>query len=52
MFEEYLLKIKTQKNNTDINPRINKLYGIFEDNPVPEKKELRKIFHDKSNIGS
>jgi acetyl-CoA carboxylase alpha subunit len=49
MVEEYLLHLKKQNNDNKVNPRIEKLYGIFEDHPIPDKKELRKMFHDKNN---
>jgi len=49
MVEEYLLQLKKHNNDNSINPRIENLYGIFEDQPIPDKKELRKMFYDKSN---
>lgn len=52
MVEEYLLELKKQNNKNNINPRVNSLYGIFENKPIPDKKELRKMFHDKSNYRS
>jgi (p)ppGpp synthase/HD superfamily hydrolase len=52
MVEEYLLQLKKQNNDYNVNPRIKNLYGIFEDQPIPDKKELRKMFHDKSNYRS
>ncbi len=52
MVEEYLLQLKKHNNDKNVNPRIENLYGIFEDQPIPDKKELRKMFHDKSNYRS
>jgi len=52
MVEEYLLELKKQNNKNNINPRVEGLYGIFEDKPIPGKKELRKMFHDKSDYRS
>jgi len=28
-----------------MNPRIENLYGIFESEPIPDKKEIRKALH-------
>ncbi|TDX42355.1 DUF6364 family protein [Orenia marismortui] len=47
--EEYLSQLKKQKDKKEFNPRLENLYGIFEDEPIPDKKELRRIFHDKSH---
>ncbi len=52
MVEEYLLRLKKHNDEDSVNPRIENLYGIFEDQPIPDKKELRKIFYDKSNYRS
>ncbi|ACL70121.1 DUF6364 family protein [Halothermothrix orenii] len=49
--EEYLNELKKQENNPDKNnfkPKINKLYGAFESQPIPDKKELRRNFHEKN----
>lgn len=47
--EEYFLQLKTQENKNKVHPRIENLYGIFEDQPIPDKKELRKMFYEKGN---
>ncbi|AZO94907.1 DUF6364 family protein [Halocella sp. SP3-1] len=52
MVEEYFLELKNQNNKNNMNPRVENLYGIFENQPIPDKKELRKMFHDKSNYRS
>ncbi len=52
MVEEYLLQLKNHNNDKNINPRIENLYGIFKDQPIPDKKDLRMMFHDKSNYRS
>ncbi len=44
----YLGALKNVKENQEeLNPRTKELYGIFAKNPLPEKKELRKQFHEK-----
>ena len=32
----------------ELSPLTKKFYGIFKDIPAPSKKELRKMFHEKS----
>ncbi|MDI3548601.1 MAG: hypothetical protein PWR10_2253 [Halanaerobiales bacterium] len=49
MVEEYFLQLKKQENKNKVHPRIENLYGIFEDQPIPDKKELRKMFYEKGN---
>lgn len=50
--EEYLNELKEQETNTNqkkFNFKTQKLYGIFEDQPIPDKKKLRRNFHEKNN---
>ncbi len=48
MVETYLGALKNVKDNQeDLSSRTKELYGIFENVPLPEKKELRKQFHEK-----
>ena len=50
--EEYLNELKEQQTNSNKNnfkPKIQKLYGAFEEQPIPDKKELRRNFHEKNN---
>ncbi len=47
--ETYLSALKTTKENQEeLNSRTKELYGIFEKSPLPNKKELRKQFHEKN----
>lgn len=47
--EEYLSELKKQETNKKhLTPKIEKLYGVFENEPIPEKKELRRNFHEKN----
>lgn len=50
--EEYLNELKEQETNPDkknFKPKIQKLYGAFENQPIPDKKELRRTFHEKNH---
>jgi len=47
LFEQYLLRLKTTNQKQELNPKTTTLYGIFEDTPLPDKKQLRKIFSEK-----
>ena len=48
LFEQYLNKLKAHDQIQTLNLKINTLYGIFQDSPIPDKNELRKIFNEKS----
>jgi hypothetical protein len=45
--ENYFIELKEQ-NIPDLPKDLEELYGIFEGMDVPDKKELRKMFHEKS----
>jgi hypothetical protein len=46
--EYYFIELKEQ-NGTDLPKDLEELYGIFEGMDTPDKKELRKIFHEKNS---
>jgi hypothetical protein len=46
--ENYFIELKEQNIN-DMPEDLEELYGIFEGMEVPNKKELRKMFHDKNS---
>ena len=48
LFEQYLSKLKTKDTTPMLHSKINTLYGIFQDSPIPDKNELRKTFNEKS----
>ena len=51
IIEEYLNELKEQETNPDkkqLNHKIDKLYGAFEKKPIPDKKDLRRKFHEKN----
>lgn len=47
--EKYLHQLKNQESNENVHAKIKNLYGFFENEPIPGKKELREMFHDKSD---
>jgi hypothetical protein len=46
--ENYFIELKEQ-NVADLPKDLEELYGIFEGMDAPNKKELRKIFHEKNS---
>jgi len=49
LFEQYLERLRSNDQNQAINSKIAELYGIFQDSPIPDKKQLRKAFHEKDS---
>lgn len=47
LFEQYLNRLRSINQKEDLNPKTETLYGLFQDSPIPDKKRLRKIFHEK-----
>jgi hypothetical protein len=43
--ENYFIELKER----DLPKDLEELYGIFEGADVPDKKELRKMFHEKNS---
>jgi hypothetical protein len=48
LFEKYLLRLKQNVNNVDISSSARDLYGILDKETLPDKKEMRKGFYEKS----
>jgi len=48
LFEKYLKGIQRQHQQTDLSPVTLELRAAFKDLDIPEKHELRRIFHEKS----
>ena len=48
IIEDYFMELKVN-NATELPKDLEKLYGIFRDVDVPDKKELRRMFHEKHN---
>jgi len=44
--EDYFIELK-KKNSDNLPQDIQELHGIFEGIDAPDKKELRKMFHEK-----
>jgi len=48
--EKYFQRLKKQIDQAQLSAEAEELYGIFENETLPDKKELRKSSHEK-NIG-
>jgi len=48
LFEKYLLRLKQDINNIHISAVARDLYGILDEDVLPDKKEMRKDFYEKS----
>ena len=48
IIENYFMELKEQ-NTTDLPKNLKELYGIFEGMETPDKKELRRMFHEKDS---
>jgi hypothetical protein len=46
IIEEYFIELK-EKNSNDLPQDFQELYGIFEGINIPDKNELRRMFHEK-----
>jgi hypothetical protein len=43
----YLERLKSGTQPETLNSKTSALFGLFEDNPIPDKKDLRVDFHEK-----
>jgi hypothetical protein len=48
LFEKYLLRLKQDVYHVDISSAARDLYGILDKETLPDKKEMRKVFYEKS----
>ena len=48
LFEKYLLRLKQDINHNNISSDARDLYGILDKGILPDKKEMRKGFYEKS----
>ena len=48
IIENYFMELRGQ-NSTDLPKDLEELYGIFAGIEAPEKKELRRMFHEKNS---
>jgi len=46
IIEDYFIELK-EKDLNDLPQDLQELYGIFEGIEIPDKKELRRMFHEK-----
>ncbi len=49
LFELYLNRLRSTDQKQELNPKTATLYGLFQDSPIPAKKQLRKSFHEKNS---
>jgi hypothetical protein len=47
---QYLAKLQPESSteNLRLHPKTARLLGAFKNNPIPDKKQLRAVFHEKS----
>jgi hypothetical protein len=48
MVEKYFSMLREDKETDNLSQLTNDLYGIFSDNPLPDKETMRKEFHEKN----
>ncbi len=48
LFEQYLVRLKSINQTKELHPKTDSLYGLFEDNPIPDKSQLRNAFYEKN----
>jgi len=48
IIEDYFIELK-EKNSNDLPQDLQELYGIFEGMDIPDKNELRRMFHEKNS---
>jgi hypothetical protein len=48
LFEKYLLRLKQDVYHENISSAARDLYGILNKETLPDKKEMRKVFYEKS----
>jgi hypothetical protein len=46
IIEDYFIELK-ERNSNDLPQDLQEIYGIFEEIDVPDKNELRRMFHEK-----
>jgi hypothetical protein len=49
LFEQYLNRLRSADQKQELNSKTATLYGLFQDSPIPDKKQLRKAFHEKNS---
>lgn len=49
LVEQYLARLRDIEQNQELNPKTTLLYGLFQDSPIPDKKQLRELFHEKGS---
>ena len=49
LFEQYLIRLQNTAQIKELNRKTEELYGIFEENPIPDKKQLREVLYEKDS---
>lgn len=49
LVEDYLKRLRVSEDTEILNSKTRALYGLFEGAPIPDKKQLREAFHEKSS---
>jgi hypothetical protein len=48
LFERFLLRLKAEQGSGGFHEKTQSLIGAYRTNPIPDKKELRETFYEKS----
>lgn len=48
IFEKYLIRLQNQAKEIKVSDDAKELYGIIDKTELPDKKEMRKEFYEKS----
>ena len=46
--EQYFERLESQADPGILSPEASSLYGVLQDSPVPDKTEMRTVFHGKN----
>jgi hypothetical protein len=49
LVEQYLYHLRSIEQKEALDPKTSTLYGLFKDDPIPDKQKLRTYFHEKSH---
>lgn len=48
LIEKYLERLRSEISNENLSEETEELYGILKEKNIPDKKEMRKRFYEKS----
>jgi len=49
LVEQYLERIQKKNTMHEVSPETMRLYGILKHEDIPDKKQMRKVFHEKDS---